>query len=63
MDQHTVSSVIFLQFYRVNDGSRTVYLIFLKSTRYIFNLKWIYFYKIKGQDMPLVRYSTIKNVI
>ena len=23
-----------------------------KSTRYIFNLKWMYFYKIKGQDMP-----------
>ena len=23
-----------------------------KNTRYIFNLKWMYFYKIKGQDMP-----------
>ena len=23
-----------------------------KSTRYSFNLKWIYFYKMKGQDMP-----------
>jgi len=31
--------------FRVTDGSGTVFK--KKSTRYIFNLKWIYFYKIK----------------
>jgi hypothetical protein len=43
----------------VTDGSRFK----KKSARLIFNSKWVYFYRIKGQDMPLELRIQVRKII